>query len=436
MTTIHFSGAEVAAHRKLLLGEGVESMALNLSAYFAQRQAVQLKDTYDGLPMVLYATEGGLDPNKVEAFLAINAEAFTMIYGLRCDHPLYVPEWSGGDINAFYALAEPLQRVGVSEGVATDPELMRGIASFCRRQEISLVTTSSKSAALAHRWDELILGAWVASAKHRELQVWDGHTVRRYSRAAKPAAIDKHRGQIIALAGPEAPQALADDVTEELMLVSIRSWLIYATRSAQVVAIVPQLDQDETAPAAVARVAIQPRERARVPLPVLREVTYAAEPGEVPTTGIEVNKSLLRSCDSCNLSQMCPQYDPGSRCAFNMPMTIQTKQDIRAAQAALLEIQLARITMSRFAEDLLSQGLDPTLSQEMERFFRMVEAVKRSDQVVEQIQITATSESGAISRLFGDAAGRANTQLAAPVSANELSEIVYDAEMVDEPTDT
>lgn len=432
-TKLHFTGAEVASHRKFLLGEGVQSMALNLSAYIRQRQPAVLKDVYEGLDMVLYSSEGGLDPMKVESFIAANGDAFTMIYGLRTDHPNHVFEWNGGDLNRFYADAAGSFRVGIGEAVAKDAQTMQYVRSFAHQNGIQLVTASSKRPVTDQHWDELILGAWVASAKQRELQVWDGNHVARYPRDKRPAAAEKHRGQLIAL-GVD-PQAIIDDVTEELMAVSVRSWLIYGVREASVVDIAPlRALQGGAAPetSGVDIVSREARQRDRAVLPVLAEykVPAVGEDG-VDTVGIAINQKALRKCSSCNLSQVCPSFEAGSSCGFMIPMRITTKAELDQARGALLEIQMQRVMFGRYAEDVLSQGLDVGLSSEMERFFRMAESVTRGNVRTEQVTITATSESGVISRLFGAAAGEANTRLAAPVSANELTTQIFDAELID-----
>lgn len=432
---MHFTGGEVAKHRRFLLDLGIESMALNLSAYFSQRQPAKLRDSYAGFPMILYSSEGGLDQNRVDEFIGHNGDAFTMIYGLRTDHPNYVMEWGGGDINDFYRIAEKSTRIGVSEGVALDPAVMRYISSFTRKNNLGLVTASSKAKVLIHHWDEVILGAWISASKQRELQVWDGRHVARYSRASRAAAIDKHHGQIIALGGD--PDALADDVTEELLKVAVRSWIIYGVRGASVVAMDDHRQSSEGDDSSYGGVATAPtatRTRERISLPVLASVVTPAQAADgADTVSLGVNQRALRTCSSCNLSQACPSFEPGMPCAFEIPMRITNKHELKAAQSALLEIQFHRVLFGRYAEEVLSQGLDPALSSELERFMRMTESVKRSEQRIEQMTITATTESGVISRLFGEEAGAANTKLANSITANELSEIVYDGELVDEP---
>src|SRR4051812_1898008 len=124
MARVWFSGAEVAAHRNFLLGQGVDGLALNLGAYIKQRQPLELKDAYEGFDMILYSSEGGLEAAKVEQFMRSNGARFDLIYALRTDHISQVPEWSGTDVNDFYRVAEPLERIGVSEAVALDDNLM------------------------------------------------------------------------------------------------------------------------------------------------------------------------------------------------------------------------------------------------------------------------------------------------------------------------
>ena len=179
---------------------------------------------------------------------------------------------------------------------------------------------------------------------------------------------------------------------------------------------------------------LQPRNRDRVTIPVLtRELLPAlAEGGEELWSPYKVSSRPLRSCSGCNLSAHCPGFEDGASCAFEIPIRITTKAELLQAQSALLEMQMQRISFGRLQEDLLSQGLDSIVSQEMERFMRMVEAMQRSSQVTESVTITRKAEAGAISRLFGTEVGDAQLRLANPMTPNELNESIMDADILDD----
>lgn len=447
-TSIWFTGAEVAAHRRFLLAEGANGLALNLSAFFQQRQALNMRDVYDGLDMVLYSSEGGLDPMRVNAFIEANGDRFEMIYGLKCDHPNYVPEWSGNDVNDFYALCDERlaagqPRVGVSESVAIDASSMRFITGFAARSGVQLVTNSSKAAALKTSWTHVICAGWVAATKYRELQVWDGDHVARYGKAAKAAAIDRHWRQIEAI-GVD-PRDLVDDDPAAHATLAVRSWLLFSKREAKVVAITSvkeAMDSESFSNDGVAIAGVPVRdetvERERVLLPILSATMLPAmaEGGVAVAGPTAMAARPMRACANCSLSRHCPSYDVTASCAFEIPVEIRTKADLQNAGASLLEMQMQRVFMARFAEDVTGQGLDPMVGAEAERFLRMVVQMRQAQENSETLTITAKTESGVLSRLFGEKVGAANTALAAPINPNVLIEQVFDADVIDPEGDS
>lgn len=439
-TTIWWGGTEVAAHRKFLLGEGATHGALNISAYFKQRQPLVMRDEiFDGFELCLYSSEGGLDPLRVGAFVESNVERFSMLYDIAPGHELHVPEWSGVDVNDFYRTAERHRRIGIAEAVAIDESMMRYILPFAQREGIELVCASGKHAALHRPWDHVILSAWLATSKHRELQVWNGHEVRRYSRSARPQAIEQHWRQIEAL--QVDPQELVDDEPAAGMRLACRSWSLWAVKG-KVVAI----DSKRKSPATVvdsgdgvaiegvaARAAVRDRERSLLPSLTSQRLEPLAEGGS-PVDVLAPSRRPAMTCSSCKLSALCPSFEAGSSCAFELPVTIRSKGDMQNFVASLLEMQGQRIFLARYTEDLLGQGLDPNLSAEIERFFRLRESLQRTTQSVTDQMVTVTAEAGVLSRLFGADVGEANTRLAVEIPTAELTEAIVDAELIDPPT--
>jgi hypothetical protein len=85
--------------------------------------------------------------------------------------------------------------------------------------------------------------------------------------------------------------------------------------------------------------------------------------------------------------------------------------------------------MSKFEEDLQSQGPKPETSAEIERFFRLLESSKRISEDRQQITVTATASGGAgpLSALFGNRVGELNQGLKQPIDSDDIidaSEII------------
>jgi hypothetical protein len=125
---------------------------------------------------------------------------------------------------------------------------------------------------------------------------------------------------------------------------------------------------------------------------------------EVPVT--RSNGTSLRQCNTCFVKDTCPAAKPDSVCAFNLPVELKTKEQLKALINAFLEIQGQRVAFAKFTEDLNGGYPDPNVGQEIDRFFKMLEQINKLDQSKETIRITAERSSGAgvLSALFGDKA--------------------------------
>lgn len=123
---------------------------------------------------------------------------------------------------------------------------------------------------------------------------------------------------------------------------------------------------------------------------------------DVPT--VKSNTSSLRQCDTCFVAANCPAFKPANTCAFNLPIKVETPEQLRAMNTALLEMQAQRVAFMRFAEELNGGYADPNVSQEMDRYFKMLKSMKELDEQKEFIQITAQRQAGqgVLSAIFGD----------------------------------
>ena len=121
---------------------------------------------------------------------------------------------------------------------------------------------------------------------------------------------------------------------------------------------------------------------------------------------VKSNVGTLRQCDTCFVAANCPAFKPQNTCAFNLPVKVETKEQLTALNTALLEMQAQRIAFMRFAEELNGGYADPNLSQEMDRYHKMLKAMKELDEQKEFVQITASRQSsgGVLSAIFGDRA--------------------------------
>ena len=115
-----------------------------------------------------------------------------------------------------------------------------------------------------------------------------------------------------------------------------------------------------------------------------------------------------------------------------MPIEIRTKDQLNAAMRAMVEMQVGRVMFARFAEELEGQGIDSTLSTEMDRVFTMVEKLKNisDNRDLVRFEVEARGSSGVLSRLFGAKAGEQARMLPNGGLSEEGTNNLY-AEIID-----
>jgi hypothetical protein len=121
---------------------------------------------------------------------------------------------------------------------------------------------------------------------------------------------------------------------------------------------------------------------------------------------VQITGTSLRQCDTCFVASNCPAFKPQNSCAFNLPVEVKTKEQLKSLLNAVIEMQGARVAFSRFAEELNGGYPDPNLSQEIDRLFKLVKGMKELEENREFIRITAERQSsgGVLSAIFGDRA--------------------------------
>jgi hypothetical protein len=142
---------------------------------------------------------------------------------------------------------------------------------------------------------------------------------------------------------------------------------------------------------------------------------------------VQSNTASLRQCDTCFVAANCPAFKPATTCAFNLPIEVKTPEQLKAMNTALLEMQAQRVAFMRFSEELNGGYADPNVSQEMDRYFKMLDSMKKLDEQKEFIQITGSrsSSGGVLSAIFGDKVA-AMKEYPQPISEEKTTMIIRD----------
>lgn len=147
---------------------------------------------------------------------------------------------------------------------------------------------------------------------------------------------------------------------------------------------------------------------------------------EVPV--VQTQTSSLRQCNTCFVAANCPAFKENNTCAFNLPIEVKTRDQLKALMTSIIEMQGQRVAFMRFAEEMNGGYADPNVSQEMDRLFKLVKSVNELEQNknMERITIERQSSGGVLSAIFGDRA-QALKEMPNPLSEEKTTLVIKDA---------
>ena len=446
---VFFGGAEKGSYRSLLLSSGVTSFGINLTHFaIPKKKALDLSAIYQGNSIILYTSENDEDLVRYDSFIREHIDSLTYVIG-RPEYDgqwmgeKYVPIWNDpDDLERLTWLCQKYSRVGISDRAITGKNIAR-ISQIATRWQTNLIGLTSKPDTIERiNWEAVVVVSWSSAVRYGETQVWDGHALHRYPAQQKETARKRHRKDIQRL-GVDYEAVLEDEVNAVAHL-AIQSWKAWESKNfggydlmniddeeefglsdnGQIIMISGD-DPTPVSPAPrVPNIGIQVPEKRhpsqKTILPILgietitsmgtQSVAGEGESIEIDPEQVSVlryNANPLRQCNHCYLASRCPQFQENSECAFSLPIEIRTKDQLQAALRGLVEMQVGRVMFARFAEELEGQGLDPTLSNEMDRLFNLIEKFKNINDSRDMVrfEVEARGSSGVLSRLFGAKAG-------------------------------
>jgi hypothetical protein len=414
MTALWFAGAEQAANRNLLADCGVSRYALNATNLARVVKKLDAWNVADHLPddaeWLLYADQGTTWP-MVEPLIGQVPSA---------------PYWNEG-------LEPGLDYVALLDAAVKRQSTLRQVLSQHGQSTLVAVTGASRG---VERLDVVVSSAWLEAQRHGETQVWAGNKLHRYPNSQKAEARQRHFADIERL-GID-PEKVADDDPKESTRLAVVSWQEWEDRHARrdnlvVLSSSPTNGQPVNVvsnQAALARPPVQPRHDSMLPTMALEPIQSRykdAEGREVieETSSLVVRAESSRACDTCYLARNCPAFNPGHACAYAIPVEIRTKDQLQAAMRALVEMQAQRVLFARFAEELDGQGVDATVSSELERFFRVLKDMRDVSDTrdVLRLEMEARAGAGVLSRLFGADVGHNARAVTVPMDADEVLEV-------------
>lgn len=475
---IVFMGGEVPSHRILLAEAGVKHISVNYYR-LTKRGLPTTKDyLFEGRfpdDVNIYVDGGGHNINDLnlterelqeyaadyQDFLAINSDRVTMATEL--DAKALGQNWINHERRTFgedfgldrysvvwhtesghtglFSLSEQYPNVGIlGEAIEDDTSLsarsramlsqfsglqFHGIA--CAKpdnlRQVPLATASTLS--------------WLSPMMRGETIVWDGTRLVRYPKKQKDQARPRYKS-IIEKAGLDFDKIINDD-SNEVTRLAIWSYLqleaalnkknnllsdnsinIDSAGSAETLGLAPDNRALEVRKDLTTR---KPEDMKTLPVFAVSTKTIIDKDDSgrdvVRDAAIlESSSSSLRQCNTCFVASNCPAFKPNNSCAFNLPVEIKTKDQLKSLLNTIIEMQVGRVAFARFAEELNGGYPDPNTGQEIDRLFKIVGEVKKLEENKEFVRMTVERQTsgGVMSALFGD---KANTLRELPNLINE-----------------
>jgi len=303
--------------------------------------------------------------------------------------------------------------------------------------------------------------AWISPMRRGETIVWDGMKIVRYPKRMKDQARLRYK-KIVEDAGLDFAK-FKDDDTKEATKVAIWSYLQLEKRMNKddssrpelkvIKGGLPSLEEmladitDDTLHTGLMdfdppgsnnrdveeRKKVEPRNpQERTPMPVFgyesKTIVDIDDEGnevlrEAPIVRSEMTS--LRQCNTCFVAANCPAFKQDSTCAFNLPVEVKTKEQLKSLLTAIIEMQGQRVAFMRFAEEMNGGYADPNVSQEVDRLFKLVKSMKELEENREYIKFTAerSTSGGVLSAIFGDRA-QALRDMDQPINEQGTTQII------------
>jgi len=264
--------------------------------------------------------------------------------------------------------------------------------------------------------------AWLSPMLNGETIVWDGMQIKRYPKRMKEQARARYRNVYIK-AGLDIDLILEDD-DQEVCRLAVWSYNQYERKvngmsddnsyhdnskwsEVEQSGETPLAVPDNKAPQVRKFMPRDPSEIGNLPVFGYELKTEIDDDGTIKDVPIVKSKaSSIRNCNTCFVAANCPAFKPDNLCAFNLPIEVKTKDQLKSLLNAIVEMQGQRVAFMRFAEEMSGGYADPNVSQEIDRLFKLIKTIKELDDSREFIRMTVERQgsAGVLSSIFGDRA--------------------------------
>lgn len=446
---LYFAGAEAPSHLETLRACGVSRVAVNITMLARRRSAKKpllnwaTKDRLGDMEWLLYADSPVtpwfpalelLSDAEVQPEMLIGPASWWDETNIRNTDVWFVPTWDGQDRGILRSYVESFEGLFLPDPVVDNTRAVGDAQAALRMPPQGFLGAITGRSRGINRFDGVISSAWWAAAKYGETQVWAANRMNRLSAEDKLAKRRKYETAVEAL-GVDFGALLADD-PKAVAELAIRSW---QKMEESLPDRHPQSEVDNPPETGAAKavqtssvLANPPLQGRHGVLPTMGFETTTTKRMEVDDSGVEhevvgsattlaIPSGTVRKCDSCYLASYCPSFQPGNPCAYSIPVTIRTKDQLHDVLRAMLEIQGQRVLLMRFAEEVRGEP-EPEVGKEMDRLFALTHRLTEIEDTRDTFKMSVEAKAGAgtLSRLFGSKVGQNARKLDVPVSSTEV----------------
>lgn len=489
---LYFGGSEVPSHRKLLAEEHVPNVSLSYVGLRRKVQFVRPWTLEDHYPpeQRIFLDSGCYTLNKpgstvteqealhlataYMAFARASIDRVDMV--AEFDAKILGPDWLESMRSEFYdglgdkflpiwhpeaglnelgRLCEKYARVGILQG-DLETDITSRLNSLVNQHGVKLhgVAMTKMAAMQDVQWDSVGSTSWISPTQYGDTFVWTGRELKRYPVKYKESSRKRHR-TLFADNGFDT-EKIANDDPREVLRLSIWSWTQFvehisagkstvSSSSSAEDDVEVDLDNLEPGTAVVAhqdgsrgtKREIAVVQRQTQPLPVMGITRIESEEvdsaGNVQIKAKEVftpRSESMRLCETCYIRDKCPGFEPNANCLYNIPITIETVEDIRNLQNGMITMQTQRVLFMQMVEQAEGGYADTNLSAEIDRLGRLIKQARDAEREGFSINISGSQKAagGFITSLLGPAEGQRALALPEALRADDIleAEVVSD----------
>lgn len=377
------------------------------------------------------------------------------------EYDKFIPIWHGEEgLDALRSLADTYGRVGILQtsinGRDIVPLLNRMARTGVKLHGLSMTKPDTMKAI---PWESVSSTSWISPMQYGDTIIWSHGQLKRYPKSMKDQARKKERSVFMA-GGFDLDKIYADD-SKEMLRVSLWSWgkLLESinekhSRTTTGVTTSVKMDNDsfkqfeDTEVGGVVEKVVNraptatPRDPSQKRLLPLMNFDYDTEKvrnketnemEDIQVAKLKIRSESMRICDTCFLATKCPMVEENSTCAYDIPITIRTKEQMASLMDSMVEMQAQRVLFMKMAEDIEGGMADPILSGEIDRLGKLMKTKHDMEQEGFSLTVTAkqNGQMDVVNRIFGDMTTKSFTALPAPTTPElTVSQMdIFDAEI-------